>query len=429
LNLVCYAGNVTGSLQDYPTVTRMLTNTKIRSAKPREKAYKLADDRGLTLLVQPGGARWWRFRYRWQGREKMLSLGIYPDVPLADARERRDEARRLLAQGIDPSAHRKAERAALSDSFEAVALEWLAAGCPGGRGKEIEAGTVEQLRHRLNTYVFPYIGNWPVAKVDAPELLKLLRRIEGRGRHETAGRVRGLCSRVFRYAIGTGRASRDPASDLKGTLVPAKRRSFPAITNPKRFGFLLRTVDQYGGQPVTRAALQLLALLFVRPGELRLARWGEFDLDGQDPQWVIPAARMKMRLSDHVVPLSRSAIDVLADVRPLTDRGPESLVLPGLRPGRPLSENSLNVALRTMGFSGAEHVAHGFRSTASTLLHELGYASDVIEAQLAHARPGVGGVYNRSHLLPQRRKLMVEWAAYLDGLRADTQGNVTALRA
>jgi integrase len=407
----------------------MLTDTKIRGAKARERPYKLADERGLTLLIQPSGARWWRFRSRWQGREKMLSFGTYPDVSLAEARDRRDDARRQIGQGIDPSAHRKAERAALADSFEAVALEWFSAGCPGGRGQGVEVGTIEQLQHRLKTYVFPYVGNWPIAKIDAPELLKVLRRIESRGRHETAGRVRGLCSRVFRYAIGTGRASRDPATDLKGTLTPARKSSFAAITDPKRLGFLLRTIDQYGGQPVTRAALQLLSLCFVRPGELRLAIWREFELEGKEPQWIIPVARMKMRLSDHIVPLAPAAVAILTDIRPLTDRGPDSLVLRGLRPGRPLSENSLNVALRSMGFAGSEHVAHGFRSTASTLLHELGYPAELIETQLAHARAGVSGIYNRSHLLPARRKLMTEWAAYLDGLKADMEGNVTAIRA
>jgi integrase len=404
----------------------MLTGAKVRASKPREKPYKLTDERGLMAVsVQPNGARWWRLRYRYNGREKMISLGTYPDTSLAIAREKRDEARRLPSKGIDPSAARQAERDALANTFEAIAREWLAASCPGGKGRGITEGTVAQLKHRLVTYVFPYVGRWPITDVTAPELLKVLRRIEAKGTLETAHRVRSVASRVFKYAIATGRAERDAASDLKGVLKPADKKSFAAVTDPRRLGVMLRAIDQYAGQPVTKCALQFLALTFVRPGELRLATWGELDLEGKEPQWIIPAERTKMRRA-HIVPLAPQAVAILDDLRPLTDRGPDSLVFPSLRPGRPLSENTLNMALRTLGFDGNSHVAHGFRSSASTLLHERGYLSEVIETQLAHARPGVGGVYNRSHLLKQRRKLVNEWADYLDGLKAGA--SVTAIR-
>jgi integrase len=384
----------------------MLTDVKVRSARPGEKPYKLYDGRGLLLLVQPTGGRWWRFRYRFGGREKTISLGTYPDVPLAIARDKRDDARRQLGKGVDPSAVRQAERSALADTFEAIAREWLAAGCPGGRGRGgVSDETLGQLKHRLVTYVFPYVGRWPIVDVTAPELLKVLRRIETKGALETAHRVRSVTSRVFRYAITTGRAERDPAADLIGAVAQPRRRNFAAVTDPRRLGVLLRGIDQYAGQPVTKSALQFLALTFVRPGELRLATWGEFDVEGDEPQWIIPAARTKMR-RDHIVPLAPQALMVLDGLSPLTDRGVDSLVFPSLKPGRPLSDNTLNMALRCIGFDGDSHVSHGFRSTASTLLHERGFQSDVIEAQLAHARPGVGGVYNRSHLLAQRRKLM-----------------------
>jgi integrase len=401
----------------------MLTDLKAKAAKPREKPYGLTDDRGLLLLVKPNGSKLWRFRYVYRGREKMIGMGQYPDTTLKDARDRRDEARRVLAAGIDPSTKRKAEKQAQSNTLEAVATEWLAEGCPGHRTKHLSADTVGQLRHRLKTYVLPEFGRWPITDITAPELLKLLRRIAPRGKRlETAHRVRALCSRVFRYAIQTGRAERDPAQDLKGALAPAKTTSFAAITDPKALGAMLRAIDGYHGQPATRAALQVLALTFVRPGELRQAKWGEFDLDGA--QWVVPAGRMKMR-REHVVPLSSQAVAILRELAKVTERGPDSYVFPSLRPARPLSDNTLNAALRTLDFGHDTHVAHGFRSTASTLLHGMHdangqpmFSSQVIEAQLAHTdRNAIRAVYNRSEYLPQRRAMMEHWAGYLDELK------------
>lgn len=402
----------------------MLTTTTLNALRPRVKPYKQADEKGLFVIVRPDGGLWWRFKYRLNGRERQLSFGIYPDVTLKRAREKRDAARQLLDQGIDPSARRKAEKLAQSDTFEAIALEWLDAGCPGGRSKNgVNPETVKQLRHRLQTYVFPYLGRSPIAQITASEQLKVLRRIESRGAHETAHRVRSVCARVFRYAIRTGRAERNPASELAGTLAPAKTQHFAAITDPHGVGGLMRAIDCYSGQPVTVAALQILALTFVRSSELRLATWSEFDLDGA--RWTIPAARMKMQV-EHVVPLSAQAVNILRELQELTNRGPGSLVFPSLRPRRPLSENTLNTALRAMGFSSQQQTAHGFRAMARTLLDEvLGFRPDVIEHQLAHAvRDPNGRAYNRTKFLPQRQVMMQTWANYLDGLKAEGRNTV-----
>ncbi len=339
------------------------------------------------MIVRPDGALWWRFKYRYLGIERLLSLGIYPDVTLKRAREKRDAARRLLEQGIDPSAQRKAEKLAQADTFEAIAREWLDAGCPGGRSKKsVKPDTIQQLRHRLETYVFPHLGRLPIAQISAPEQLRVLRRIESRGRFETAHRVKAVCTRVFRCAIRTGRAVGNPAAHLSRALAPAKTQHFAAIADPKGVGRLLRAIDNCGGNPVTVAALQILALTFVRSGELRLAKWSEVDL--VNSRWTIPAARMKMGF-EHIVPLSTQATTILRELHELTGRGPDTFVFPSYRPRSPLSENTLNVALRTMGFSSKQQTAHGFRATARTLLDEvLDFRPDVSEHQLAHA---VGG--------------------------------------
>ncbi|MEO8465811.1 MAG: tyrosine-type recombinase/integrase [Gammaproteobacteria bacterium] len=423
----------------------MLTDQALKALKGAERPYKKPDERGLFAFVQPNGAVYFRFKYRYGGREKLLAFGVYRsampegkdptgapvyrlrpgDVTLKRAREKRDEARGLLERGIDPGAKRKAEKTAQADTFDAIALEWLAKGCPPRKkGETIGADTVAQLEHRLKTYVSPYIGKWPLAEIKASDLLQLLRRIESKGTHETAHRVRSVVGRVMRYAVNSGRAERDISADLKDALIPVNANHFSAITDPKALGALLRKMAVYSGQPATKAALQLLALTFVRPGELRLATWGEFDLDAA--QWVIPAARMKMR-KVHVVPLAPQAVEILTELAKLTDKGPSSWVFPSLRPQRPLSDGTLNMALRSMDVSGEVHVGHGFRSTASTLLHELGFSPDLIETQLAHSRPGVSGIYNRSHRLPEREKLMHSWANHLDGLRRGA--NVTAIRS
>lgn len=416
----------------------MLTDTKIKHAKPRKKPFKMFDERGLFLLIYPDridaetgkirrhGSKGWRFRYRYGGREKLLSFGNYPDTSLKLARAKRDDARQLLADNIDPSAVRQAEKLAQADTFEAIAREWLVAGCPGGRSKKgVSDNTGDQLRRRLTTYVFPYVGRWPMTDVTAPELLKMLRRIESKGTHETAHRVRSLCSRVFRYAIATGRADRDPAADLIGALTPASTTNFPGITQPKRIGELLRAIDGYDGQPSVMAALSLAPLVFVRPGELRAAEWCEIDLEAAE--WRIPAERMKMR-REHVVPLSKQAVLILKGLHPIT--GQSRYLFPSLRSAsRPISDNTLNAALRRMGFGQDEMTAHGFRTMASTRLNELGYAPDVIELQLAHTDQNkVRDAYNRAQRLAERRKMMQAWANYLDGLKADKKSKVRAIR-
>jgi integrase len=382
----------------------MLSNTKVKNAKAKAKPYKLSDERGLFLHVQPTGAKWWRFKYLFAGREKLLSLGTYPDTSLALARDKREKARRHLAAGDDPSAVRKAEKAAQNDTFKAIAEEWSA--------QQQKAESTRVRDDRILGYLYKEIGAAPIGTIDTAKMLEALRTIEKRGA-ETAHRAQNLASAVFLYAI-PHKAKTNPAADLRGKLAAASTKSHAAITNAAKFGQLLRDIDNYQGQPVTRAALQLIALLFTRPGELRQALWQEFDLEGA--QWVVPAERTKMR-REHIVPLASQSVSILTDLRELTYKGAESLVFPSLRPRRPLSENTLGTALKGLGYDGNTHVAHGFRSSASTLLHEMGLDSDVIECQLAHARPGVGGIYNRSHRLADRRKMMQRWADYLEKLR------------
>lgn len=411
----------------------MLTDTAVRAAKPRidpktgePKGRKLFDERGLFLLVLANGRKGWRFRYRYGGREKLISFGTYPETKLKAAREARDAAREQLRAGIDPSAVRQAEKHAQAETFDAIAREWLAAGCPGGRGRNgVSEDTAEQLQKRFSKYLFPYLGRWPITDISAPELLKVLRRIEANGKHETAHRVRSLASRIFRYAIATGRAERDPAADLIGALTPANSTNFPGITNPKRIGELLRAIDGYQGQPAVMAALDLAPLVFVRPSELRGAEWSEFDLEGGE--WRIPAARMKMR-REHVAPLSKQAIRIVKGLQQVTGCG--RLLFPSLRSSdRPISDNTLNAALRRLGFGKDEMTGHGFRTMASTRLNELGFPPEVIELQLAHRDQNkVRDAYNRALRMPERRKMMQAWADYLDGLRADKRSKVTTLR-
>ena len=387
-----------------------LTDARIRSLKPREKPYKVFDTRGLYLLIYSDGRRGWRFRYRYGGREKLLSMGSYPDTNLKLAREKRDEARSLLATKIDPSAKRQAEKRARAETFEAVARDWL-------KLSYNSEGTVARAERRLEMFVFPYLGKTPIAEITAQELLQRLRRIESQGKHETAHRVRSLCSRIFRYAIVEGRAERDVSADLRGALTAVKVKHLPAITDPKRIGELLRALDGYEGQPAVMQALRLAPLVFVRPGELRAAEWIEIDLDGAE--WRIPAERMKMN-ETHIVPLSTQAIAIIEELHSITGHG--RFLFPSLRTNeRPISENTLNAALRRLGYSKEEMTAHGFRTIASTQLNELGWSPDVIELQLAHVeRNKVRAAYNRAERLDERRKMMQQWADYLDGLR---QGN------
>ena len=387
-----------------------LTDIRIKAAKPKEKPYKLYDAAGLYLIVSPSGGRWWRFNYAQDGKQKTLSLGTYPLVGLKQAREKRDELRRRVANGEDPGVARKAAKREGADTLQALALEWHA--------KHKHAWTpvhTNRVIGDLRKDIFPWLGDRPMAEITPPELLATVRRIESRGALETARRVLSDCGRIFRYGVATGRAERDVAADLRGALPPTKSVRYAAITEPKAIGALLRAVDGYEGQLATRCALQLAALTFVRPGELRAAEWAEFDLEAAE--WRIPAHRMKMR-QVHIVPLSRQATAILRELHPLTGAG--RYVFPSLRtPNRPMSENTLNSSLRRLGYSKLEMTAHGFRSMASTVLNEAGWHRDAIERQLAHApRDKIRATYNYAEYLPERRKLMQWWADYLNGLRA-----------
>ena len=400
----------------------MLTEAKIRTLKPSEKSVRLSDERGLYLEVTPRGGRWWRLRYRFGGKEKLISLGTYPDTGLKAARERRDAARKLLATGVDPSEARRAEKASNSqvatNGFEAVAREWHST----VHSAQVSPGHAGRTLIRLEQDIFPWLGRLPIGEIKAPQLLEVLRRIEARGAIETAHRALQACGQVFRYAIATGRAERDLSPDLRGALKPVLVQHMAAITDPRRVGELLRAIESYKGMPITRAALQLAPLVFVRPGELRKAEWAEFDLDAA--QWRIPAARMKrtkqgkMSGAAHVVPLSRQALAVLRELQPLTGRG--RYLFPSPRTGaRPMSDNGVLSALRRMGFPSDEMTGHGFRAMARTLLAERLNADEaIIEAQLAHAvKDPLGRAYNRTEFLEQRLKMLQTWADYLDKLR------------
>jgi integrase len=398
----------------------MLTETKIRAAKPKETLYKLADGKGLHLAITTGGGRWWRLRYRHGGKEKMLSLGTYPEVGLAIARERRDEARKLIAGGIDPSAERKANKASGADAFEVMAREFM-----DKQRRKVTDSTWQRDMDQLERIYFPTLGAKPISSIEAPELLACLRRVEKAGNVETAHRARGLAGRVFRYAIATGKTKHDVAADLRGALEPAIKRSYPAITDPTEVGALMRAIEGYSGHPVATAALKLAPLVFVRPGELRKAEWVEFDLDGDEPLWRIPAEKMKAR-REHLVPLCAQAVSILKELKPIT--GHRSYVFPAIgQANRPMSENTLGAALLRMGYAREIMVAHGFRSMASTLLNEQGWHPDVIELQLAHKdKDETRRTYNRAARLVDRRKMMIAWANHLDVLKA--RGDVTPIR-
>lgn len=398
-----------------PGVTVMaLTDTAIKAAKAAEKPIKLTDGGGLYLLVQPSGSKWWRLDYRFEGKRKTLSMGVYPDVGLKDARGRRDEARRLLANDVDPGEHRKATRSARADaaasSFEAVAREWFAKQAPGWAPTH-----ADKIIQRLEKDIFPWLGTRPIGGIGAPDLLATVRRIETRGAIDTAHRALQNCGQIFRYAVATGRAERDPTGDLRGALPPKRTGHFAAITDPAEVGALLRAIDAFRGTLIVKAALQLGPLVFVRPGELRKAEWAEFDFDREE--WRIPAARMKSR-REHLVPLSSQAIAVLKDLQPLT--GKRQHVFTGRDPRKPMSDAAVNAALRRMGYdTKTEHTGHGFRAMARTVLHEeLGVERDVIEHQLAHRVPdALGTAYNRTKFLKERRAMMQQWSDYLDRLK------------
>lgn len=390
----------------------MLTDKAIRAAAPREKPYKLADGRGLVLIVDPRGGKYWRYRYRIGGKEKKFSLGTYPDVSLKRAREKLDDARKLVADGIDPSAKKRADKVAAAasvETFASVAEDYF-----GPYSKTLSAATVVRDRRILKKLV-DRLGARTLDDIKTPDVMAALRAIAHEAGAESAHRALGLASRIYAHAFAIGKVTNIVVwNGLGKQLAPTKETHRAAITNPREFGALLRAIYAYSGQPATIAALKLLAMLFVRPGELRLARWPEFDLDAGE--WRIPAERTKLR-REHLVPLPRQAIAVLRELHAHTGAGEH--VLASLRPGRPLSENTINLALRGMGFDGTKHVAHGFRSTASTLLHEQGFDSQVIELQLAHAdKNKVRAAYNRAERIDERRKMLQQWAEYCDQLRS-----------
>ncbi len=396
-----------------------LTEAEIRTFSARQKPYRAFDGGGLYLQIKPTGRRYWRFKYRFQGAEKLLSLGVYPDVSLRQARERRDQARKLVANDVDPSVRRHAERNAQANTFEGVAVEWLDL-----QKEKLEEKSHARIRDRLQKFVFGQLGSRSIADIKPADLLMVLRRIESRGRRETAHRTRADCSRVFRYAVASSRAERDVTVDLRGALAPVKKVNFAAIIDPLGVGALLRAIDGYRGQSATEIALRLAPYLFVRPGELRSAEWSEFDFDAAE--WRIPATKTKMRRA-HVVPLAAQVVALLGELEPLTGGG--RYLFPTLQdPNRPMSNNTLNSALRRLGYTTQQHTAHGFRTTASTLLNEQGFHPDLIELQLAHKdRNETRATYNKAERLAERRKMMQQWATYLDGLKMGAR--VVAIRS
>ncbi|MFT7042356.1 MAG: integrase [Candidatus Azotimanducaceae bacterium] len=391
-----------------------LTATAVKQAKPKEKQYKLFDSHGLFLLVHPNGGKYWRFKYRFAGKEKLLSLGIYPDLSLAEARVRHQQARETLSKGIDPGEALKIGKLnrhlAEADTFETLAREWLTV-----KMCSTSAGYQKRILSSLERDLFPLLGSLPVTSITAPRLLAALRRIEARGVIETANRTKQIAGQIFRYAIATGRAEQDPSKDLTGALQNPDKKHFAAITKPAEVGQLLQAINEFRGTTVVRAALRLSPLLFQRPGEMRAMEWDEIDFEAK--RWEIPGHKMKMR-QPHIVPLSDQALKILRDLQPLTGQG--KYVFPNARgASRCLSENGVRVALRTMGYDNDTMTPHGFRAMARTLLDEvLDFRVDWIEHQLAHAvKDPNGRAYNRTAHLEGRAKMMQGWADYLDQLR------------
>lgn len=407
-----------------------LTVLAARNAQPREKPYRLAAGKGLYLQVMPNGAKYWRQKYRYLGKAMMIGHGVFPEISLAQARDACDEARKLLASGVDPSSQRKmtkhAQKVQAENNLKAVVTEWY----------ELHKDTwsetyAERVLHSMENDIFPWLGHRPIGSIEPRELLVRLQEIQQRGAKETGHRLRRWLSHVFRYAIVKGVAERDPAADLRGALKPIDQNNFPTLTEPARIGELLRAIDGYSGTYITRAALKLSPLVFTRPGELRFAEWSELDLE--KGEWLVPGSRLKLRKAQkkiakpHVVPLSHQAVRILEELKPLTGRG--RYVFPGERTAtRPLSENTLNAALHRMGFKG-EIVGHGFRHMASTALNEAGWSEDAIERQLAHKDKNViRGTYNKAQYLEERRTMMQAWADYLDRLRSGEIKKTNELR-
>ena len=396
-----------------------LTDTAIRNVKPSEKYARLFDGGGLYLEVSPPGGKLWRLKYRFGGKEKRLALGAYPAVSLASARAKRDDARKLLAEGVDPGEQRRAAKAVraglAANTFEVIGREWYAK-----VSATMAESTKDNLSRRLDAYIYPTIGHKPISSLTAADLMRVIELIEKRGALDVARRAHNIMGRILRYAVGRGLATRDPSRDIElgDILPPADVQHHASVTEPKAVGGLLRAIDGFTGALATRCALRLAALVFVRPGELRHAEWTEFDFE--KAEWRIPAGKMKMK-EQHIVPLSAQAVAILQEIQPLTGSG--RYVFPSERgDGRPMSENTVNGALRRLGYAKEEMTGHGFRSMASTLLHELCLPHAVIERQLAHGeRNKVSAAYNFAEHLPARRKMMQQWADYLDKLRAGAE--------
>ncbi len=393
-----------------------LTDIQIRTAKPTAKSFKLFDGGGLYIEVMPTGGKLWRMKYRIAGKEKRLSFGAYPALGLRDARTKREEAKTSLAQGIDPGAQKKAQKLARAErnanSFEVVAKEWFA------KFKITKSeGYAEKVLSRLERDVFPWLGGEAIANVDAPVVLSVLRRIESRGAIHTAHRAKGDISQIMRFAIATGRANRDPCPDLRGALAPTVATHFAALTDPKEVGAFLRVIDGYAGTLIVRTALKLAPLLFCRPGELRKMKWAEINFD--TAEWRYRVSKTKV---DHLVPLASQAVAILREIHPLTGHG--EYVFAGHDPTRPMSENTVNAALRRMGFDTKTQITgHGFRAMARTMLAEQLHTQPAyIEHQLAHRVPdALGTAYNRTKFFKERKEMMQLWADYLDQLRSGAE--------
>ncbi|MGJ7498332.1 tyrosine-type recombinase/integrase [Variovorax sp. RT4R15] len=393
-----------------------LTDTFVRQVKHKGSLIgeRYADGGGMYLRVKAAG-KYWRLDYRIEGKPKVLALGVYPEVTLAEARDRRDKARKALAHGTDPSVAKRVEKQARAEAaantFEAIAREWLVK-----TSNKRAAVTQAKVTSWLEKDVFPFIGSMPIAGIKAKDVLdKVARRMEARGIHESAHRIVQICSQVFRYAVATGVAERDVTADLRGALIAIEKTNYAAITEPKQVGGLLRSIYAYAGHPCAVAGLKLSPLVFVRPGELRAAEWAEIDLDAAE--WRIPAAKMKMKV-EHLVPLSKQAVEILRELNRFSGHG--RYVFPSIRTGeRCMSENTINAALRGMGYPKDVMTAHGFRAMARTIMDEvLGERADLIEHQLAHTvKDPNGRAYNRTAHLPARREMMQRWAEYLDKLR------------
>lgn len=404
-----------------------LTELAIKKAKPSDKLGRMTDGGGMYLLIHTNGGKYWRMDYRLAGKRKTLAIGVYPDTGLADARERREQARKLIAKGVDPVEVKHAQAASIvantENSFEVIAREWFARHAPNWKENHSS-----KIIARLEKDVFPWIGNRPIAEIAAPALLTAIRKIEARGALETAHRALACCGQVFRYAVATGRAERDPTGDLRGALPPVKKdKHFAAITDPKKVGELMRDIEGYQGSYIVKGAFKLSPMLFVRPGELRKMEWMEIDLE--KAEWIIPADKMKMGVT-HIVPLCTQAVAVLREMQKLTGRS--KYVFHGERDhDRPMSDNAIRSALRRMGWANDEMTPHGFRAMASTILDNMGYKQEWLERQLAHEEQNkIKAAYKREAwrmYLPERTAMMQAWADYLDKLKAGAE--VVPLRA